>query len=743
METLKAGAPLSENRVRTPMVLQMETVECGAAALAIILAHYGRIVPLATLRRDCGVARDGSKISNILKAAKAYGLSAKAFKRDIAALKQTPYPYVVHWRFSHFVVVEGYRNGRVFLNDPASGARSVPFEDFDRCYTGIVVTFEPGPEFQRGGENPSVLRGVWKRLKGSLGPLSAATATALLLIIPGLATPALMAAFVDKVLVEGLGDWGRPLVLGMFGAAVMRAFLGAIQLRILRRLQNRLAVAETSRFVWHLLRLPASYYSQRAAGEVSSRVALNDQVAEVLSGRLATSTIDALMTFFYLAVMWQFSRTLTLIALAFATLNLGILRWMSRARGEVNARLSMEQGRVAGVGIAGLQSIRTIKASALESEFFSRWAGFFANFSNAHDERSAMNYYVGVLPPLLMSLLTATVLVIGGLEVIGGRMSIGMLVAFQSLAVSFLQPVNSLVALGANLQELGTHVVRLDDVLESPASEEAARDPAALPTPGTPVRLRGQVEFRNVSFGYSPVLPPLIENLSFTVLPGQRVAFVGASGSGKSTVARLLAGLYAPLSGEILFDGVPASSIAREVLSHSLAMVDQDVFLFKGTVRDNLTLWDDSAPAARLHRACADALIEPVIDALPDGYASELLEGAANLSGGQRQRLEIARALACDPRILILDEATSALDAETEQLVDRNIRRRGCSCVIVAHRLSTVRDSDEIIVLERGRVVQRGRHDQLIRENGPYGKLLADDEHTAAAAAVADQAGNR
>jgi ATP-binding cassette subfamily C protein len=739
---LKPGAPLSETRVRTPMVLQMETVECGAAALAIILAHFGRFVPLATLRRDCGVARDGSKISNILKAAKAYGLSAKAFKRDIAALNQTPYPYIVHWRFSHFVVVEGYRNGRVFLNDPASGPRSVPFEDFDRCYTGIVVTFEPGPEFQRGGENPSILRGVWKRLKRSLGPLSAASATALLLIIPGLATPALIAAFVDKVLVEGLGDWGRPLVLGMFGAAAMRALLGAIQLRILRRLQNRLAVAETSRFVWHLLRLPASYYSQRAAGEVSSRVALNDQVAEVLSGRLATSTIDALMTIFYLVVMWQLSRTLTLVALAFAALNLGILRWMSRARSESNARLSVEQGRVAGVGIAGLQSIRTIKASALESDFFARWAGFFANFSNAHDERSAVNYYLGVIPPLLMSLLTATVLMAGGLEVIGGRMSIGMLVAFQSLAVSFLQPVNSLVALGASLQELGTHVVRLDDVLESPVAEDAPAGPTALPTPGTLVRLRGQVEFRNVSFGYSPVLPPLIENLSFTVRPGERIAFVGASGSGKSTVARLLAGLYAPLSGEILFDGVPASSISREVLSHSLAMVDQDVFLFKGTVRDNLTLWDDSAPAERLQRACADALIEPVIDALPDGYASELLEGAVNLSGGQRQRLEIARALACDPRILILDEATSALDAVTEQLVDRNIRRRGCSCVIVAHRLSTVRDSDEIIVLERGRVVQRGRHDRLIREDGLYARLLADDEETAAAAAVADQAGN-
>ncbi len=731
---MKPEAQLSEVRVRTPMVLQMETVECGAAALAIILAYYGRIVPLATLRRDCGVSRDGSKINNILKAAKAYGLTGKAYKRDIAALKLTAYPYIVHWKFSHFLVVEGFRNGRVYLNDPASGRRWVSFEEFDRCYTGVVMTFQPSPEFQRGGEVPSISGGVWKRLRRSLVPVFAATCTALLLVAPGLAMPALMATFVDKVLVEGFTDWGRPLVLGMFATVVLRAFLGGIQLRILRGLQNRLAVSETSRFVWHLLRLPASYYAQRAAGEVSSRIALNDQVAEILSGRLATTSIEILMMIFYLAVMWQFSRSLTAVALSFAVLNFAIMGWMARSRGEGNARLSMEQGKVAGAGIAGLQSIRTLKASAQESDFFARWAGFFANFSIAHSERSAVNYYVGVLPPLLLSLLTATVLVQGGLEVIHGRMSIGLLVAFQSLAVSFLQPVNNLVALGASLQELDAHVARLDDVLESPVADEIPLPDAAAPASGTPVRLRGQVEFRNVSFGYSPVLPPLIQDLSFTVRPGQRVAFVGASGSGKSTVARLLAGLYAPVSGEILFDGVPASQIPRAVLAHSLAMVDQDVFLFKGTVRENLTLWDDSTPPERVQRACSDALIAGVIDALPDGYSSELLEGAANLSGGQRQRLEIARALACDPSLLILDEATSALDAETERWVDRNIRRRGCSCVIVAHRLSTVRDSDEIIVLDQGKVVQRGRHDDLIREDGLYAALINDHDSSAAPA---------
>ncbi len=728
MAVSRKEAPLPSKRVHTPLVLQMEAVECGAAALGIILAYYRRIVPLAVLRRECGVSRDGSKCSNVCKAGRNYGLVAKAFKKDLAGLKELRYPYIVFCKLNHFLVVEGNRNGRVYLNDPGSGPRSVDLEEFDESYTGVAMVMEPGPGFQSGGRKKSMVASIRERLKGSLRPLLFAGFTALLLVLPGLATPALTQTFVDKVLVQGFRDWGRPLVLGMIMAALMKAFLTSIELRVLRFMQIKLAVSMAGRFVWQLFHLPAAFYAQRYAGEISSRIALNDNVAAVLSGRLATTGIDLLMMIFYLAVMMQFDVRLSLVAAAFAGLNFATLRWIERRRVEGNYRLAANMGKTVGFGIAGLQSIRTLKASGLESDFFARWAGYFANLGISQTELGQTNNVLGVVPGFLTSLMTACILVFGGFEVMSGKLSIGQLVAFQSLTTSFLLPVISLVSLGETLQVLEGDLNRLDDVLSNPVGQEPEwNERARLGA----VRLQGRLEFRDVSFGYSPVVPPLIEGLSFTVEPGQRIALVGGSGSGKSTIAKLVAGLYPPNGGEILFDGVPAGEIPREVMAHSLAMVEQDILVFGGSVRDNLTLWDASTPEESVVQACEDALVDDVIRAMPDGFRSSLLEGAANLSGGQRQRLEIARALACNPALLIMDEATSALDSETERLIDRNIRRRGCSCVIVAHRLSTIRDCDEIIVLEQGKVVQRGTHAAMVREGGHYLRLLADDPSSA------------
>lgn len=713
------GGTRRTRRVRTPTLLQMEAVECGAAALGSIMAYHGRIVPLAELRRECGVDRDGSQASNVVAAARRYGMVARGFKKEVDDLQAMTFPVVVFWNFNHFVVVDGFGRDRVYLNDPASGPRTVSLAEFGESYTGIVLSFEPGPDFVRAGRRPSTVAALRERLAGSMPAITFAILAGLLLAIPGLVLPAFIQMFVDNVLIQRFDDWIRPLVLGLAIVMMFRALLMVLQLRILRRLQLKLAVVQSSRFLWHLLTLPAGFYAQRYAGEVASRIGLNDTVAEALSGRLTRTVIDVTMMALYAIVMFYYDVTLTLVGLAAAGANLVAVRLAARARVDANLHLLQEQGKSAGIALAGLQSMDTLKASALESDFFSRWAGSAAKALGARQDLALARLRLGLLPTLLSTATSTLVLLAGGLRVIDGTMTIGMLVAFQSLMQSFLGPANSLVELGGTLQELQGDLSRLDDVLQNPAKEHST------PAPGAPARLRGAVELRGVTFGYTRRRPPLIENFSMVLRPGDRVAVVGTSGSGKSTLIRLLTGQYVPWSGDILLDGRPLASLPRDVLANSVTLVEQDISLFRGTTRDNLTLWDPTLRDADLAEACDDALVRDVVRELPGGFDGQLLEGAANLSGGQRQRLEIARALATRPSIVVLDEATSALDAETERIVMDNLRRRGCTCVSVAHRVSAIRDADEIIVLHGGKVVERGSHADLLAARGEYARLIA------------------
>ncbi|QLE54619.1 NHLP family bacteriocin export ABC transporter peptidase/permease/ATPase subunit [Nostoc sp. TCL26-01] len=710
-------------RVRTPTVLQMEAVECGAASLAIILAYYDRIVPLAELRIECGVSRDGSKASNVILAARRYGMEAAGFKiEQLEQLQELSPPYIVFWSFNHFLVVEGLSKHWVFLNDPATGPRKVDWEEFDQEFTGVVLVMEPGADFRKGGRKPSMILSLSDRLQGSIGAILYSILAGLLLVLPGLAIPVFSQVFVDQILVENRTEWLRPLILGMFLTSLFQGLLTLLRLRYLRKLRIKLAVGMSTRFLWHILRLPVKFYAQRYAGEVSNRASLNDKVAQVLSGQLATTVIDGVMVLFYALVMFAYDGVLTLIGICFAAINGLALQWVARHRADANIRLVQDWGKADGVSIAALQSMETLKASALESDFFSRWSGYYAKAVSAQQELEVSNQILGVLPILLTSLTSMLILVVGGWRVMDGNLSIGMLVAFQSLMLSFQQPVNTLVDFGTTLQELAGDLNRLDDVLGNSLDPEVeTRKQAEI------LNLKGCIDLRNITFGYSHVDPPLIENFSLSLQPGQRVALVGASGSGKSTLAKLICGLYQPWEGEILLDGTPRSEIAREVLASSLSLVEQDIFLFGGTVRENLTLWDDTVSDEQLVKACRDAAIHETVMTIPGGYDGELREGGVNLSGGQRQRLEIARALVKNPAILVMDEATSALDAQTEQIIVENLRQRNCSCILVAHRLSTIRDCDEIIVLEQGKVVQRGTHEELWQEGGVYETLIRSE----------------
>jgi NHLM bacteriocin system ABC transporter peptidase/ATP-binding protein len=721
----KKKTPPRRRRVRVPTILQMEAVECGAAALAIILAYYGRIVPLEELRQECGVSRDGSKASNMMKAARRYGLVAKGFKHELEDLYDMKYPVVLFWNFNHFLVLEGFVKGKVYLSNPAQGPQVVTLEELDASFSGVVLTFEPGPEFKKGGDKPSMAAALRRRLSGSELALFYVLFCGLFLVIPGLVVPTFSRVFIDEYLVAGRASLLKPLLIGMGMTAAVRMILTWLQKYYLLRLETKLALKTSSQFFNHILRLPVAYFSQRFAGEIGSRVMINDKVATVVSGQLATTLLDSLLIVFYAALMFFYDVTLTIVVILVGLLNVAVVRMVSRKRVDGARRLMQDKGKMNGTAMNGLRMIETLKATGSETEFFGRWAGYQAKSLRAEQLLGQLTEMTNSVPPLVNTVATVMVLLLGGLKVMNGDLTVGMLVAYQSLMGFFMRPLQTLVTFGSTIQELEADMNRLDDVIKYPPDSQYAQDGQEEKRDGKVLKLSGQIELRNITFGYSPLEKPLIENFNLSIKPGQRVALVGGSGSGKSTVSKLVAGLYEPWEGEVLFDGVSRKQHSRSLISNSLGMVDQDIFLFGGTIKENVTMWDATIPSGTVVQACRDAEIDEVIEAREGGYNGVVGEGGGNFSGGQRQRLEIARALVGGPTILVLDEATSALDPSTEASIDDALRRRGCTTIIVAHRLSTIRDADEIVVMERGKIVQRGTHESMKNDSsGPYALLI-------------------
>ena len=726
-----------KERVKVPTVLQMEATECGAASLAMILAYYGRWLPLEFLRQECGVTRDGSNADNLLKAARRQGCVAKAFAGRSEVLRKKEFPLILFWEFNHFLVLEGFQGDTVFLNDPAMGRRTVTWDEFLTSYTGVYMKITPSENFKPEGEPYSIVKTVAAKLREDKWALIFLMVLGLCMIIPGLAVPVMSQIFIDDVFSLKHADWIVKLLIAMFGTMVMLGIMTAMRAAVLTYWQKKLTIADSSGFFWHVLRMPVTFFQQRYAADIASRIQFNESTAEVLSNQAATALLDLLVALFYLLLLFQYSVPLTLIGISISVLDIFVFLYMRRRQTDLIMRIQQDASKAYGVLMSGLMMVESIKANGSEGDLFAKWAGYAAKASVATQQMKLWTMKVKLLPLLLGGLNSALIMTVGGFSIMEGIMTAGIYTAFNNLIAKFHEPVQKLLSLGNVLQNTEMQMRRLDDVRRY--KTDSLNYPDENQTVSfTGNRLSGELTLKDVSFGYSPLDPPLIEHFDLHLEPGRWAAVVGSSGSGKSTLAKLVAGLYEEWSGEILFDGVKRREIPRPVIVNSLATVDQDVFQISGTVRQNISMFDKSVPSTDIVQAAQDACIHDDIIQLQGGYDAEVTEGGLNFSGGQRQRLEIARALAFNPSLLILDEATSAIDPMTEQKCLENIRRRGCTCLIVAHRLSTIREADEIIVLERGKVAERGTHRELISHDGPYRRLIEERDQQEADAADLD-----
>lgn len=725
-KTKKIKAPVTKGVAKVPVVMQMEALECGAASLAMILAYYEKWIPLEQVRVDCGVSRDGSNARNVLRAARSYGLVAKGYRYEPEALrKEGKFPCIIHWNFNHFVVLDGFRGNKAVLNDPAKGTYTVPMKTFDESFTGICLLFEPGEDFLPGGKPQSMISYAKKRLVGAGAAIVFVTLTTIISSLLGVITPAFSRIFLDRLLTHENPDWLMPFTLAFAGIGVVQLIVAWIQAVYSLRISGKLAMVGNTTFMWKLLRMPMEFFSQRMAGDIQGRQQSNAMIAEQLVNTFAPLALEAIMMVFYLVVMLRYSVMLTLIGLLSVVANLVISRIISKKRINITRVQMRDAGKLAGTTVAGIEMIETIKASGAENGFFEKWAGYQASVNTNKVRFLRMNQILGLLPGLINSVCGTAVLVTGVFLAMEGEFTVGMIMAFQGFLSSFVLPAMTLISAGQSLQEMRTDMERIEDVMKYPSDPVFKNNVEA--EEGEYDKLSGNIELKNVTFGYSRLAEPLIKDFSMTLKPGSRVAFVGPSGCGKSTLSKLISGLYQPWSGEILFDGKPMSQIDRGVFTGSLAVVDQDIILFEDTIANNIKMWDNSIEDFEMIMAARDAQLHEDIMQREGGYQYKLTEGGKDFSGGQRQRMEIARVLAQDPTVIILDEATSALDAKTEYDVVRSIKDRGITCIVVAHRLSTIRDCDEIIVLDHGNVVERGTHEELMKNGGAYTQLVSNE----------------
>ena len=716
---------LTSGVAKVPVIMQLEALECGAAALAMIMAYYGKWVPLEKVRQDCGVSRDGSKAKNIYLAAERYGFSVKAYRMNPEAMREKgQFPCIIHWNMNHFVVLNGFKGKHVYLNDPARGSVRITWEEFDKSFTGVAMFLEPSENFRPEGKRKSTISFARKRLVGAGTAVVFVMLTTVISYLFGIVNSVTSRIFVDRLLTGINREWLYPFISLLIFLAVIQLIVAWAQTIYSQKINGKMSVIGSTTYMWKILRLPMEFFSQRLAGDIQYRAGLNSDIAGTLVNTFAPLVLNTVMMIFYLVLMLRQSTLLTIIGAVALLINIIMSYIISNRRLNITRVQMRDTGKLESATVTGIDMIETIKSSGAQNGFFQKWAGYQASVNAQDVKAERTNQYLGAIPGFITVFANYAVLVVGIWLTMAGRFTLGAVLMFQGFLSSFMSPAMTLVNAGQNIQEMRTQMERVEDVMEYPEDESVVdKNPEVTELE----KLRGNIELKNVTFGYSRLERPVIENLSVSIKTGERIAVVGASGCGKSTLSKLISGLYQPWSGEILFDGRPRSAYPRDVMVGSIAVVDQDIILFEDTIANNIRMWDDTIMDFEMIMAARDAQLHEDIMKLPGGYKHKLTDRGRNLSGGQRQQLEIARVLAQDPTIIILDEATSALDARTEHDVVKSVKDRGITCIVIAHRLSTIIDCDEIIVMDRGKIIERGTHDELIKLNGAYAELLSNE----------------